>query len=172
MKYRNLGAATGLKVSVIGFGTGFVSKDPAEQENLKQLVKKAYEAGVNFFDTAEQYSDGNSEIALGKAFKELSLPREQLVVSTKLFWGPEKGPNDIGLSRKHIIEGAKNSLKRLQLDYVDIIFCHRPDLETPVEETCRAFDYLICPLRTRYLNIVIFSVISVLFDKKFIQFKL
>jgi len=149
MEYRNLGA-TGLKVSAIGFGTGSVSQDPVEQENLKQLVKKAYEAGVNFFDTAEQYNDGNSEIALGKAFKELNLPREQLVVSTKLFWGPGKGPNDVGLSRKHIIEGAKNSLKRLQLDYVDVIFCHRPDFETPVEETCRAFDFLINQGKTFY----------------------
>jgi len=79
---------------------------------------------------------------MGKAFKELNLPREQLVVSTKIFWAG-KGPNDAGLSRKHIIEGTHASLKRLQLDYVDIIFCHRPDFHTPVEETCRAFDFLI-----------------------------
>ena len=142
MEYKNLGS-TGLKVSVIGYGTGNISLDPADQDNLKQIVKKAYDSGVNFFDTAEQYGYGNSEIALGKAFKELNLPREQLVVTTKIFWGPGDGPNDVGLSRKHVIEGAKNCLKRLQLDYVDVIYCHRPDMQTPVEETCRAFDYLI-----------------------------
>ncbi len=149
MQYKNLGS-TGLKVSVIGLGTGIVPEDPAQQENFKQIVKKAYDAGINFFDTAEMYGYGSSEIALGKAIKELNLPREQLIVSTKLFWGPGDGPNDTGLSRKHIIEGTKNSLKRLQLDYVDIIFCHRADLETPVEETCRAFDFLINQGKTLY----------------------
>ncbi len=142
MEYKNLGS-TGLKVSVIGMGGFLSSYGPTETENLKQIIKKAYELGVNFFDTAEAYGFGQSETALGKIFKELNLPREQLVVSTKLFWGPGDGPNDVGLSRKHIIEGTNNSLKRLQLDYVDVIFCHRPDFETPVEETCRAFDYLI-----------------------------
>jgi len=141
MEYRNLGP-TGLKVSVLGFGNWLTSDQEANQERTTEMIKKSYELGVNFFDTAEVYGSGKAEIAMGKAFKELNLPREQLVVSTKLFWGG-KGPNDVGLSRKHIIEGAKNSLKRLQLDYVDVIFCHRPDLETPVEETCRAFDYLI-----------------------------
>ncbi len=149
MQYKNLGSS-GLKVSVLGFGTGILSDDKAQQENFKQMLKKAYDAGVNFFDTAEMYGYGKSEIALGKAIKELDLPREQLVISTKIFWGPGDGPNDTGLSRKHIIEGTKNSLKRLQLDYVDIIFCHRPDFETPVEETCRAFDYLINQGKTFY----------------------
>jgi len=149
MEYKNLGSS-GLKVSVIGLGTGLLTADPATHESLKQVVKKAYEAGINFFDTAEMYGYGQSEIGLGKAIKELNLPREQLVISTKLFWGPGDGPNDVGLSRKHIIEGTTNSLKRLQLDYVDIIFCHRADLETPVEETCRAFDYLINQGKTFY----------------------
>ncbi len=142
MEYKNLGN-TGLKVSVLGLGSGFlVNNDPVQHENIKQVIKKAYDSGINFFDTAEMYGYGQSEIALGKAIKELNLPREQLVISTKLFWGGD-GPNDVGLSRKHIIEGTNNSLKRLQLDYADIIFCHRADLETPIEETCRAFDYLI-----------------------------
>ncbi len=142
MEYKNLGS-TGLKVSVIGMGSALSTYGPTETENLKQVIKKAYDLGINFFDTAEAYGYGQAETALGNIFKELKLPREQLVVTTKLFWGPGDGPNDVGLSRKHIIEGAKNSLKRLQLDYVDVIFCHRPDFETPVEETCRAFDYLI-----------------------------
>ncbi len=141
MEYRNLGP-TGLKVSILGFGNWLTSDQKDFQERTTEMIKKSYDLGVNFFDTAEVYGSGEAEIAMGKAFKELNLPREQLVVSTKLFWGGQ-GPNDTGLSRKHVIEGAKNSLKRLQLDYVDIIFCHRPDLETPVEETCRAFDYLI-----------------------------
>jgi len=141
MEYRNLGP-TGLKVSILGFGNWLTSNQEADQARTTEMIKKSYELGVNFFDTAEVYGSGKAEIAMGQAFKELNLPREQLVVSTKLFWGG-KGPNDVGLSRKHIIEGAKNSLKRLQLDYVDVIFCHRPDLDTPVEETCRAFDFLI-----------------------------
>ena len=149
MEYKNLGS-TGLKVSVLGFGTGILNGDKAEQENFKQIVKKAYDAGINFFDTAEMYGYGKSEIALGKAIKELQLPREQLVISTKIFWGPGDGPNVVGLSHKHIIEGTRNSLKRLQLEYVDIIFCHKPDFETPVEETCKAFDYLINQGKTFY----------------------
>ncbi len=149
MEYKNLGS-TGLKVSVIGMGSFCPSYGLTETENLKQVIKKAYDLGINFFDTAESYGYGEAETALGKIFKELKLPREQLVVATKLFWGPSLTPNDVGLSRKHIIEGTKNSLKRLQLDYVDIIFCHRADMETPVEETCRAFDYLINQGKTFY----------------------
>jgi len=149
MEYKNLGSS-GLKVSVIGFGTGILDDAPDAYESFKQTLHKAYVSGINFIDTAEQYGYGASEIALGKALKELNIPREQLVISTKLFWGPGDGPNDTGLSRKHIIEGANNCLKRLQLDYVDVIFCHRPDFQTPVEETCRAFDYLINNGKTFY----------------------
>ena len=142
MEYRTLGP-TGLKVSVIGIGTPIMNDDPAKQETLKQVVKKAYDSGINFFDTAEMYGYGQAELALGKAIKELDISREQLVICTKIFWGPGGGPNDNGLSRKHLIEGTNNSLKRLQLDYVDLLLCHKPDFETPVEETCRALDYLI-----------------------------
>ena len=145
MEYRYFGP-TGLKVSVLGFGNGgnWYGTDTVEEKEARhtQIIKFAYENGVNYFDTAEVYGAGQGEIGLGKAFKDLNLPREQLVVSTKVFWSGE-GPNDLGLSRKHIIEAVNNSLKRLQLDYVDIVFCHRPDLHTPLEETCRAFDYLI-----------------------------
>jgi len=141
MEYRNLGP-TGLKVSILGFGTGLVSEELNLQERIAQMVKRSYELGINFFDTAERYGNGRSEIALGNAFKELKIPREQLVVTTKIFFGGN-GPNDVGLSRKHVIEGTQNSLKRLQLDYVDVIYCHTADFYTPVEETCRAFDYLI-----------------------------
>jgi len=148
MEYRRLGP-TGLKVSALGFGNWLTSDKPDFQERTTEMIKKSYELGINFFDTAEVYGSGEAEIAMGKAFKELNLPREQLVISTKIFWGG-KGVNDVGLSRKHILEGTANCLKRLQLDYVDIIFCHRPDFETPLEETCRAFDYLINTGKTFY----------------------
>ncbi len=141
MEYRFLGP-TGLKVSALGFGNWLTSDKPDFQARTTEMIKRSYELGVNFFDTAEVYGSGEGETAMGKAFKELDLPREQIVVTTKIFWGG-KGINDVGLSRKHVIEGAINSLKRLQLDYVDVIYCHRPDYETPLEETCRAFDYLI-----------------------------
>ncbi len=142
MEYRHLGA-TGLKVSVFGFGNWITSDDPSQQERTNELVKKAWSLGINYFDTAEMYGAGNAEILLGNAFKELKVPREDLVVSTKIFFGPQGGQNATGLSRKKIIESTNASLKRLQLDYVDIIFAHAYDYNTPVEETCRAFDYLI-----------------------------
>lgn len=108
------------------------------------------EYGVNFFDTAEIYSKGRAEVLLGQALKDLNVRREDVVVSTKLFFGTkgfwDKDPNKVnavGLSRKHIIEGTKNSLKRLQLDYVDIIYAHRYDEDVPIEEVARAFSWVI-----------------------------
>ena len=102
----------------------------------------ALENGVNYFDTAEIYGNGLAEIAMGKAFKRLNVPRKDIVVSTKIF-SCGSGVNDTMLSRKHIIEGTLAGLKRLELDYVDVIFAHRPDPVTPIEETCRAFNWLI-----------------------------
>jgi voltage-dependent potassium channel beta subunit len=102
----------------------------------------AYEAGVNFFDNAEAYANGNAEIVMGNVLKRTGWKRSDLVISTKLFWGGQ-GPNDTGLSHKHILEGIDASLRRLQLDYVDLLFCHRPDLETPIEETVRAMTQVI-----------------------------
>jgi len=142
MQYRNLGS-TGLKVSVFGLGNWVTSDDPSFQERTTELVKKACSLGINYFDTAEMYGAGNAEILLGNTLKALNIPREDLVISTKVFFGPQGGQNAIGLSRKKIIESTNASLKRMQLDYVDIIFAHAYDYNTPVEETCRAFDYLI-----------------------------
>jgi voltage-dependent potassium channel beta subunit len=105
-------------------------------------MSAAYDAGVNFFDNAEVYSDGNAEIIMGNVIKRLRWQRESIVVSSKVFWGGD-GPNDNGLSRKHIFEACRNSLKRLQLEYLDLFFCHRPDPNTPIEETVRAMDDLI-----------------------------
>jgi len=105
-------------------------------------MSRAYDAGVNFFDNAEAYADGNAERVMGNVIKKLGWRRESIVVSSKVFWGGE-GPNDKGLSHKHVFEGCRNSLKRLQLDYLDLFFCHRPDPNTPIEETVRAMDDLI-----------------------------
>jgi aryl-alcohol dehydrogenase-like predicted oxidoreductase len=104
---------------------------------------------MNFFDTAEGYGNGTAEIVLCRAFKELGYSRENLVVSTKI-WSVRPGVNDTFLSLKHIIEGDNNSLKRLQMDYVDVILCHRPDNDTPLEEICKAFHSLIEQGKTFY----------------------
>lgn len=102
----------------------------------------AYDAGVNFFDNAEGYAGGEAEVVMGNVIKELGWRREDIVISTKIFWGGS-GPNDTGLSHKHVIEGMNNALKRFQQDYVDLVFCHRPDPNTPIEETVRAMDIVI-----------------------------
>lgn len=139
MKYNNLGKA-GIKVSEISFGSWLTFGNQLDTEGVKASLRTAYENGINFFDNAEAYANGLSESLMGMALKEYR--REDLVISTKIFWGG-KGPNDRGVSRKHLLEGTWNSLKRLQLDYVDLIFCHRPDPTTPIEETVFAMDYLI-----------------------------
>ena len=141
MEYRYLGNS-GLRVSVLGFGNWLNSNNKEDYEITRDAMKLCFNAGINFFDTAEVYGNGNAETQMGQAFKELGFKREEIVVSTKIFKiGP--GVNDTFLSRKHIIEGVTNSLKRLQLDYVDVVFCHRPDYETPLEETCRAMHTVI-----------------------------
>ncbi|EAS00003.1 aldo/keto reductase family oxidoreductase (macronuclear) [Tetrahymena thermophila SB210] len=148
MEYRFLGN-TGLKVSAIGFGNGLNSDTPDKLKITIELVKRAYSLGINFFDTAEFYGCGEGEIQFGEAFKALGAPRQELVISSKIFWAvPLNSPNlkkvnQIGLSRKHIFEGVKASLKRLQLDYLDIVFCHRFDEDTSLEETAKAFNDLI-----------------------------
>lgn len=141
MKYRHLGKA-GLKVSELSLGAWVTYGGQVGEETADQCMHAAYEAGVNFFDNAESYARGNAEIVMGNVIKKAGWRREDLVISTKLFWGGE-GPNDRGLSHKHIIEGVHNSLRRLQMDYVDLLFCHRPDPETPIEETVRAMDVII-----------------------------
>jgi voltage-dependent potassium channel beta subunit len=139
MHYNKLGKA-GIKLSEIAFGSWITFAKQVGINEVKDLLHTAFDHGVNFFDNAEGYAHGEAEVLMGKALKEFR--REDLVISTKIFWGGN-GPNDTGLSRKHLIEGTKNSLKRLDLDYVDLLYCHRPDLETPIEETVLAMDYLI-----------------------------
>jgi voltage-dependent potassium channel beta subunit len=143
MVYRFLGK-TGIKVSCLGFGNWVNGEQitPELEESTYECMKKCYEAGINYFDTAEMYGFGAAETLMGKAFKRLNLARKDFVVSTKLI-RCGNGVNDLMLSRKHIIEGMTASLKRLQLDYVDVVFAHRYDQETPMEEICRAFNWLI-----------------------------
>ena len=141
MEYRYLGK-TGLKVSALSFGS-WVTFGPQLDEDLAlACMTAAREAGVNFFDNAEVYANGESEKLMGKALAKSGWRREDLVISTKLFWGGD-GPNDRGLSRKHIMEGICASLDRMELDYVDLLFCHRPDFHTPLEETVRAMSNVV-----------------------------
>jgi voltage-dependent potassium channel beta subunit len=141
MEYRYLGRS-GLQVSALSLGGWVTWGEQVGEDIAYDCMVAAYEAGVNFFDTAEVYAEGRSEIAMGKAIKRAGWKRSDLVLSTKIFWGG-KGVNDQGLSRKHIIEGLDASLARLQLDYVDLVFCHRPDFHTPIEETVRAMTHVI-----------------------------
>ena len=141
MKYRYLGNS-GLKVSELSFGTWVTFGSQVDVDKAVELMKIAYEAGVNFFDNAEVYSSGKAEEIMGKAIKKAGWKQKDLVLSTKIFWGGD-GPNERGLSRKHIIEGMDGSLKRMGLEYIDLVFAHRPDIHTPIEETVRAFDHLI-----------------------------
>lgn len=142
MPFRRLGSS-GLRVPVFSIGGWLTIGGTVNGDPVKDIIKTAFENGINMFDEAEGYASGNSEKELGRVIKELGLRRTDIIVTTKLFWGPGQGPNDMGLSRKHIIEGARASLKRLQMDYVDVIFAHRPDHTTPMVETVRAFDWLI-----------------------------
>jgi voltage-dependent potassium channel beta subunit len=141
MEYRHLGKS-GLELSALSFGAWVTIGGQIGEETAFECMKAAYDAGVNFFDNAEAYAHGNAEIVMGNVIKKAGWKRSDLVISTKLFWGGRK-PNQTGLSRKHIIEGARASLARLQMDYVDLIFCHRPDIYTPIEETVRAMNFLI-----------------------------
>ncbi|WP_456408036.1 potassium channel beta subunit family protein [Caldithrix abyssi] len=141
MEYRFLGKS-GLKVSALSFGAWVTFGEQVDEKIAYQCMKEAYDAGVNFFDNAEVYAQGQAEIMMGNILKKTGWKRSDLVLSTKIFWGGS-GPNDCGLSRKHIFEGTNAALKRLQVDYVDLIFCHRPDLYTPIEETVWAMNLII-----------------------------
>jgi voltage-dependent potassium channel beta subunit len=141
MKYRYLGRS-GLQVSELSLGAWVTFGNQVEEEIAYECMKAAFDAGVNFFDNAEAYANGKAEIVMGQVLKKANWKRSDLVISTKIFWGGDS-PNASGLSRKHIIEGTRAALDRMQLDYVDLIFCHRPDIHTPIEETVRAMNFLI-----------------------------
>jgi voltage-dependent potassium channel beta subunit len=141
MEYRYLGSS-GLQVSALSLGSWVTFGEQIDTNVAFECMSAAYEAGVNFFDNAEGYARGKSESMMGEVIKKAGWKRSDLVVSTKIFWGGD-GPNDRGLSRKHILEGIDASLTRLQLTYVDLIFCHRADIHTPIEETVRAMTRVI-----------------------------
>jgi voltage-dependent potassium channel beta subunit len=141
MDYRYLGDS-GLKISALSFGAWVTFGPQMDVDKAGQCMQAAWDAGVNFFDNAEVYASGTAESIMGEVLKKKGWKRSDYLVSTKIYWGGE-GPNDRGLSRKHILEGTDAALARLGLDYVDLIFCHRADLHTPVEETVRAMNHII-----------------------------
>ena len=140
MHYRRLGHS-GLKVSEISLGSWVTFGSQIKEATAIDLVHAAFDQGVNFFDNADMYANGQAEIVMGKAIK--TLPRENLVLSSKVFYPTSTGPNGRGLSRKHITESIDASLKRLGTDYIDLYFCHRFDPDTPIEEVVRTMDDLI-----------------------------
>lgn len=141
MEYRYLGKS-GLQVSALSYGAWVTFNDQFAEDTAYDCMVAAYDAGVNFFDNAEAYSAGEAEVMMGKVINKTGWKRSDLVISTKIFFGGI-GVNDRGLSRKHISEGTDAALKRLDMEYVDLIFCHRPDFYTPMEETVRAMNHII-----------------------------
>ncbi|KAG8721843.1 hypothetical protein FRC08_009644 [Ceratobasidium sp. 394] len=143
MQFRRLGAA-GLRVPVFSLGGWLTFGGTVKGDPVKEIVKTAFDNGINMIDLAEGYANGDSEREIGRVVEELGLRRSDLILTGKIFFGQgRKGPNDKGLSRKHIIEGVNETLERLRTDYVDIIFAHRPDPTVPMEEVVRAFDHVI-----------------------------
>ncbi|NLP14808.1 MAG: aldo/keto reductase [Clostridium sp.] len=150
MNYRKLGR-TGLKVSEISLGSWLTYGNSTDKETATKVIDKAYSLGINYFDTANVYANGRAETIVGEALKKY--PRDSYVLATKAFWPMGTGPNDKGLSRKHVFEQIHASLKRLGVDYIDIFFCHRYDPETPVEETLRTIDDLLRQGRILYVGV-------------------
>ena len=148
MHYRRLGKS-GLQVSEFSLGSWVTFAKQVDTGDAKSLMTAAYDSGVNFFDNAEGYEAGASETVMGEALTELGWSRDSFVVSSKVFWGGEK-PNQKGLSRKHVIEACHKALKRLQVEYLDLYFCHRPDVDTPIVETVRAMHDLIAQGKVLY----------------------
>ena len=143
MKYRHLGK-TGIQVSELSFGSWVTFHTQAGIDSTVEMMSAAYDAGVNFFDNAETYAAGKSEEVMGAALKKLNWRRGSYLISTKLFWGLHEGPNEQNtLNRKYLIEAIDGSLKRLDTDYVDLLFCHRLDPTTPIEETVWAMHNII-----------------------------
>lgn len=150
MEYRRLGKS-GLQVSVLSLGSWITFGKQIGDETAEALMRTAYEQGVNFFDNAEIYARGESEAVMGRILKKMNWDRSSWVVSSKVFFGDGgKLPNQTGLSRKHILEGCHASLRRLQVDYIDLYFCHRPDKNTPIEETVWAMNHLIAQGKILY----------------------
>ena len=150
MKYRRLGRS-GLKVSEISLGSWLTYGKSVEDDTATRTIRRAHELGINSFDSANVYESGQGEKVLSQALR--AFPRESYVITTKAFWPMGEGPNDRGLSRKHIFAQLHASLKRMELDYIDIFYCHRYDTETPVEETLRTIDDMIRQGKVLYAGV-------------------
>ncbi|MDH5456842.1 MAG: aldo/keto reductase, partial [Gammaproteobacteria bacterium] len=143
MIYRHLGKS-GLQVSALSLGSWVTFHIQSGLKDATEMMGAAYDAGVNFFDNAEVYAGGKSEEIMGKALKKLGWRRGSYLVSTKLYWGLHDGPNETNtLNRKYLTEAINGSLRRLDMEYVDLLYCHRPDTTTPIEETVRAMHDII-----------------------------
>src|ERR1051325_6593687 len=150
MQYRRLGKS-GLQVSALSFGAWVTFGKQIGDSVANQLLHAAYDAGVNFFDNAEAYADGQAEIVMGAILKKSGWARSSFLVSSKVFFGCEDDkPNQAGLSRKHVFEACHAALRRLQVDYLDLFYCHRPDPNVPIEETVRAMSDLIAQGKVLY----------------------
>jgi aryl-alcohol dehydrogenase-like predicted oxidoreductase len=150
MRYRKLGA-WGVNVSEVGLGSWLTYGGSVEDEKATACIHRAFELGVNFFDTANVYRRGAAEEVTGRALK--AFPRDDYVLATKVYFPMDEGPNDRGLSRKHIMEQCHASLRRLDVDYIDLYQCHRPDSEAPLEETLRALDDLVTQGKVLYVGV-------------------
>jgi voltage-dependent potassium channel beta subunit len=141
MEYRRLGRA-GLRLSSLSFGSWVTFSFQLDDTAAEKIMSTAYDAGVNFFDNAEVYAAGESETIMGRVLKRSGWKRDSYCVSSKVYWGGDL-PTQRGLHRKHIHDACHAAMKRLQVDYLDLFFCHRPDLETPIEETVSSMETLI-----------------------------
>jgi aryl-alcohol dehydrogenase-like predicted oxidoreductase len=150
VRYRHLGAS-GLRVSEVSLGSWLTYGGSVEDEAAVACIHKAFELGVNFFDTANVYRRGEAEQVVGRALH--GIDRDDYVLATKVFFPMDEGPNDSGLSRKHVMEQCERSLRRLEVDYIDLYQCHRPDPNTPVEETLRALDDLVTQGKVLYVGV-------------------
>lgn len=148
MQYRSLGSS-GLKLSCLSLGSWVTFGKQVNLNDAKALIKTAYDAGINFFDNAEGYEAGIAEELMGNALSSLGLARDSFVVSSKVFWGGDK-PTQRGLCAKHIKEACEAACRRLHVEYLDLYFCHRPDIETPIEETVRAMHNLVAQGKVLY----------------------
>jgi voltage-dependent potassium channel beta subunit len=153
MKYRRLGHA-GLQVSELSLGSWVTYHDQVNTQAAVEMMAAAYDAGINFFDNAEGYANGQSEVVMGQALKALAWPRLTYVVSTKFYWGLDStgatANRQNTLNRKYLMQAIDGSLKRMQLDHIDLVYCHRPDPHTPIEETARAMSEIVSQGKALY----------------------
>jgi voltage-dependent potassium channel beta subunit len=153
MEYRRLGRS-GLRVSALSLGSWVTYHNQVDVASAKEMLAAAFDAGVNFFDNAEVYASGKSETIMGEAFAQLKWPRLEYVVSTKFYWGLSREGNTVNrmdtLNRKYLMQAIDGSLQRMGLDFIDLVYCHRPDPHTPIEETARAMNDMIVQGKALY----------------------